>query len=202
MATFGVPLLVPGALRRSTEDGPEIDPKGMTKHMRAKAAKAPPPTTPFQFDVRFPDSAARATHVYTKKPKKGLEPLMEGPYPIVEHMSKSIIKVDIGKDASGQDRHKLYHWANCQPAKLAKDAKNATAKRRGRPKKSTTTKQMKNTTRPPSEGGTETPSDTEDESEFDSSAEDEQEEEDEQPVQTTTKYGRASKPPQRLVYDK
>merc|ERR1711951_16593 len=100
------------------------------------------------------------------------------------------------------DRHKLYHWANCQPAKLAKDAKNATAKQRGRPKKSTTTEQTKNITRPPSEGGTETPSDTEDESEFDSSAEDEQEEEDKQPVPTTTKYGRASKPPQRLGYDK
>ena len=43
--------------------------------------------------------------------------------------------------------------------------------------------------------------DTEDESEFGSS-EDEQEEEDKRPVPTTTKYGRASKPPQRLGYDK
>ena len=127
---------------------------------------------------------------------------MEGPYPIVEHKSKSTLLVDIGKDASGKDRHKLYHWANCQPAKLAQGTKNAIAKQRGRPKKSTTTQQPKNITNPPSEGGTKTPSDTEDESEADSSAEDEQEEEDEQPVQTTTKYGRASKPPQRLGYGK
>merc|ERR1719342_193720 len=41
---------------------------------------------------------------------QGLEPLMEGPYPIVEHRSKSTLMVDLGKDASGNDRHKLYHW--------------------------------------------------------------------------------------------
>ena len=118
------------------------------------------------------------------------------------HKSKSILLLDLGKDASGNDRHKLYHWANCQPAKLAPGTKNAVAKQRGRPKGSTTTQPPENITKTPSEGETKTPIDTENESEVDSPAEDEQEEEDEQPVQTTTKSGRTSKPPQRLGYGK
>ena len=85
---------------------------------------------------------------------------------------------------------------------MAPGTKNATAKQKGRPKKSTTTQQPENITETPNEGGSKTPSDTEDESEVDSSAEDEQEEEDERPVQTTTKFGRKSKPPQRLGYGK
>ncbi len=193
-----MPLLVPGALRRSTEDGPEIDLKGMVEHMQAKAAKAPPPTTPFQFDVRFPDSAARATHVYTKIPKKGLGPLMAGPYPIVKHKGKSILLLDLGKDASGNDRHKIYHWANCQPAKLAPDTKNAVAKQRGRPKGATANKPTKTITKPPDEAGPKTPTKTGKEPPADRPADDQSEEEDEQPNPTTTKYGRKSKPPQRF----
>merc|ERR1711923_560327 len=138
--------------------------------MQAKAAKAPPPTTPFQFDVRY--SAARATHVYTKIPKKGLGPLMAGPYPIVEHKSKSILLLDLGKDASGNDRHKIYHWANCQPAKLAPDTKNAVAKQRGCPKGATTKRPPETITKAPSEAGPKTPTNTGEEPEVDSPTED------------------------------
>ena len=198
MAVYGVPLLVPGALRRSAENGPEIDLKGMVKHMQAKAAKAPPPTTPFQFDVRFPDSAARATHVYTKIPKKGLGPLMAGPYPIVKHKGKSILLLDLGKDASGNDRHKIYHWANCQPAKLAPDTKSAVAPQRGRPKGATSRKPPKTTTGTSSEAEPTKPTTTGKEPTVDSPADNGTEETEKQPIQTTTKYGRTSKPPRRF----
>ena len=179
MAVYGVPLLVPGALRRSTENGPEIDVKGMVEHMQTKAAETPPPTTPFQYDVRYPEAAERATHVYVKVPKKGLGPLMKGPYPIVERRSKSILVLDLGKDASGNDRHKIYHWANCQPANLASDAKSAVAPQRGRPRKTrvitaTSRKPPKKVGRPADNGEPET-----------------------QPTPVTTRYGRASRPPKR-----
>ena len=196
-----MPLLVPGALRRTTENGPEIDPRGMVEHMQARAAKAPPPTTPFRFDVRFPDAAARATHVYIKIPKKagkGLGPLMAGPYPIVERIGKSVLLLDLGKDASGNDRHKIYHWANCQPAKLAPDIKNAVAPQRGRPRGATSKKPPEASTKAPSKAGPKTPISTGKEPPVDSPADDQSEEEDEQPNPTTTKYGRKSKPPQRF----
>ena len=183
MAVYGVPLLVPGALRRSTATGTEVDVKAMIDHMQTNAAKEPPSTTPFQYDVRFPESAARATHVYVKIPKKGLGPLMAGPYPIVERRGKSILLVNLGKDASGNDRHKIYHWANCQPAILAPDAKIAEAPRRGRPKGATA----------------KVPAETEKEQPPDDPVGDQPPENDEQPnpVPTTTKSGRTSKPPQR-----
>ena len=164
--------------------------KAMIDHMQTSAAKEPPSTTPFQYDVRFPESAARATHVYAKIPKKGLGPLMAGPYPIVERRGKSILLLNLGKDASGNDRHKLYHWANCQPAKLAPDAKIAVAPRQGRPKGATSKAPTKADTRAPAKAGTEPP--------VDNSTEDQSAEEDEQPNPTTTKYGRTSKPPQRF----
>ena len=189
-----MPLLVPGALRRTTENGPEIDPRGMVEHMQARAAKAPPPTTPFRFDVRFPDAAARATHVYIKIPKKagkGLGPLMAGPYPIVERIGKSVLLLDLGKDASGNDRHKIHHWANCQPAKLTPDIKNAVAPQRGRPKGATSKKAH-------NKPGPKTPIRPGKEPTVDNPADDRAEEKDEQPRPTTTKYGRASKPPQRF----
>ena len=198
MAAYGVPLLVPGALRRSTEEGPEIDVEAMIDHMQTKAAREPPSTTPFQFDVRFPESAARATHVYAKIPKKGLGPLMAGPYPIVERRGKSILVLDLGKDASGNDRHKIYHWANCQPAKLAPDAKIAVAPKKGRPKGATSKAPTKADTKAPDEAGQKTPAKAGTKPPVDNSTEDQSAEEDEQPNPTTTKYGRKSKPPQRF----
>ena len=111
---------------------------------------------------------------------------------------KSILLLDLGKDASGNDRHKIYHWANCQPAKLAPDTKNAVAKQRGRPKGATANKPTKTITKPPDEAGPKTPTKTGKEPPADRPADDQSEEEDEQPNPTTTKYGRKSKPPQRF----
>ena len=181
----GANLLSLGLQEGSTKirTGTEVDVKAMIDHMQTSAAKEPPSTTPFQYDVRFPESAARATHVYVKIPKKGLGPLMAGPYPIVERRSKSILLVNLGKDASGNDRHTIYHWANCQPAVLAPDAKIAEAPRRGRPKTATT----------------KVADQTKTESPADNSVGNQSAEEDEQPdsIPTTTKSGRMSKPPQR-----
>ena len=133
MATYGVTLLVPGDLLRPTADGTDLDVGAMVNDMQTNAAKKPPQTTPFNYDVRFPESAKRATHVYVKTAKKGgLGPIKQGPFPIVERIGKSTLLVDFGKDASGNNRHRLQHWANCQPAALAKDTAPARAPLRGR----------------------------------------------------------------------
>ena len=112
---------------------------------------------------------------------------MQGPYPIVERRGKSVLLLNLGKDASGNDRHKIHHWANCQPARLAPDTKSAVAPQRGRPKGATSRKPPRTTT------GGETP--------VDSPTNNGTEGTGRQPIQTTTKYGRASKPPKRLGCD-
>ena len=132
MVVYGVPLQVPGDLLRPTAEGTELDVQAVVDRMQTAAAQTPPPTTDFHYDVHFPESAARATAVFVKTVKSGLGPLKSGPYPIVKREGKSALVLDYGKDAGGQARHKVQHWANCQPANLADDAELATAPRRGR----------------------------------------------------------------------
>ena len=117
---------------------------------------------------------------------------MQGPYPIVERRGKSVLLLNLGKDASGNDRHKIHHWANCQPARLAPDTKSAVAPQRGRPR---TTRVITATSRkPPRNTNGRKPT-------VDSPADNGTEEAERQPIQVTTKYGRASKPPKRLGCD-
>ena len=129
---YGTHLQVPGDLLAPSAEGTSVDAKAMVARMQMEAARPPKPTTPFHYKDHFPESAAKASHVYVKKVKTPLGPLKAGPFPIIRREGKSALILDVGRKADGSPREELQHWANCQPAVLAADTKAATRVMRGR----------------------------------------------------------------------
>ena len=133
--TFGSDPRLPGDLAVS-HDQPLDVPK-LLSDLKANAAKKPSETslhskpTPY-----FPPSAQNCTHVWVKLPKKTpLSPLNDGPFPIVERVGKSCIKVQMGEMANGEPRISLLHWSNCKPAFLNEESEVAKRPKLGRPSK-------------------------------------------------------------------
>ena len=125
---FGAMPRLPGELI-DPEPGVPLD--QLLDTLRTKAARDPTPTSHHrELPVHLPQAAMDCTHVWVKigKPKP-LGPLWEGPYPIIERIGKSVLKVRVGNWASGQPRHELQHWNNCFPSPAGVDHFAEKAKR-------------------------------------------------------------------------
>ena len=109
--------------------------------MRAQADKPAIQTSSHREPtVHEPTNLDRVTHVRLKRHKLGpLQYSYEGPFPILERVGKSCIKVQVGLFADGTPRVETHHWENAKPAVLADDQQPATKKKLGRKPKSVTT---------------------------------------------------------------
>ena len=119
---LGTNPTIPGAL--VGEPGPEPTSQQLTQlleSLRQRAAQPALPTTSHQHPpVNVPADLDRVTHVRIKRHKLGpLQHAYEGPFPIVERVGGSCIRVRVGSYADGRPRMELHHWANAKPAILA-----------------------------------------------------------------------------------
>ena len=85
---------------------------------------------------QFPDVPKDCTHVYTKQHKAlGLQASFAGPFPIVEWVSKSTVKIKVGQRANGDPTFEIRHLNDLKFAHPNSHTSDATRVNRGRPKK-------------------------------------------------------------------
>ena len=94
---FGADPRLPGDLATGTD----TDIQQLIQITKAAAERSPEPTSHHaQPKVSFTKEAKEASHVYIKNHKVNpLQQAMEGPFPIVERLSNSCIRVEVGTGA-------------------------------------------------------------------------------------------------------
>ena len=138
---LGANPLIPGDI--VGEPGPPLKNdqlKSLLNSLRAQASKTAVQTSSHQEPpVHEPENLDKVTHVRLKRHKLGpLQHSYEGPFPILERVGRSCIKVQVGLFADGTPRVETHHWENAKPAVLAEDQQPATKKKLGRKPKSVT----------------------------------------------------------------
>ena len=131
---FGCEPRLPGDVAVSQEE--PLDVPKLLAELRANAAKKPVETAlhtkPKPY---FPPAAQNAELVWTKRQKRTpLDPLWDGPYPIVKKLGKSCLKMKVGMTVAGHPRTQVVHWSNCKPAEPG-DLEPAQRPALGRPAK-------------------------------------------------------------------
>ena len=138
---FGANPLIPGDM--VGEPGPPLKAeqlRSLLDSLRAQADKPAIQTSNHRDPpVHEPTNLEQVTHVRLKRHKLGpLQHSYEGPFPILERVGKSCIKVQVGLYADGTPRVETHHWENTKPAVLEDDQQPATKKKLGRKPKSVT----------------------------------------------------------------
>ena len=91
---------------------------------------SPPPTTP---DASLPPGT---THVFTKQHKTlGLDPSWAGPFPVMEQVSRSQVRIKIGLSKEGNVRSEVRRLHDVKPAFVDSSTQDAERPRRGRKSK-------------------------------------------------------------------
>ena len=132
---YGTNPTVPGDI--IGEPGPPLQGEqlqSLLQGLRRNAARPPvQPTHNRQPPVNYPN-LDQTTHVYVRRGKKDtLGPLFDGPFPIIQRLGKSCVKLRVGLTAGGEPRTEVQHWSNCSPAVISEDTPDAERKARGRP---------------------------------------------------------------------
>ena len=97
--------------------------------------RPPAQTRPSTDSTYFPPAAEQATHVYVRRPKSKtgpLTPISDGPFPILERLGNSSLKIKVGEYKSKAPRTETVHWRNCVPAILDANTKPAERPKLGR----------------------------------------------------------------------
>ena len=95
-------------------------------------------TSRHQPDPQLPDAVLPpgTTHVMTRQHKTtGLDPNWAGPFPILEHMSRSQIKIKVGHFRDGSIKSEIRRLHDIKPAYLEPGSVDAERPARGRPPK-------------------------------------------------------------------
>ena len=108
--------------------------KSLLDSLRAQASKPAIQTSSHREPpTHEPTNLDRVTHVRLKRHKLGpLQHSYEGPFPILERVGKSCIKVQVGLFADGTPRVETHHWENAKPAVLSENQQPGTKKKLGR----------------------------------------------------------------------
>ena len=89
---------------------------------------------------QYPELTTNSTHVYTKQHKAlGLQPGFAGPFPIVQWVSRSTVKIQVGRKANGEPTFEIRHLNDLKFAHPDSHTADALRPSRGRPKKSNAT---------------------------------------------------------------
>ena len=113
---FGQDPKIPGDLTHPMADGET--PQEIILKVQA-VVNRPPAQTVLHREIPdyMPHSTMIAKRVYTKKAKKSpLSPIWEGPYPIIERIGKSCLKIKTAEYKNGEPRTEIRHWSTCYPA--------------------------------------------------------------------------------------
>ena len=113
---YGEDVRLPGDLVPPMGSGETIT--DLLTRVKANADRPPAQTaTHKNLPTYMPPSTAKATHVYTKKPKvTPLSGRYDGPYPIKDRIGKSCLQIQVGDTPAGQPRLETRHWKTCYPA--------------------------------------------------------------------------------------
>ena len=77
----------------------------------------------------------RVTHGRLRRAKPGvLGHAYDGPFPIVERIGTTCIKLRVGSYANGTPRYEIHHWDNAKPAMVLDETVAVEKPRRGRKK--------------------------------------------------------------------
>ena len=83
-----------------------------------------------------PEPPDDATHVYTREHKRyGLDPGFKGPFPIVKRLTRSSVRIEVGRYADNSVRTEDRHWSDLKAIKLDQSIKPETRPKLGRPSK-------------------------------------------------------------------
>ena len=133
---FGENMKVPGDL---TPDLPaDHSLADLINRVKSNAKRPPMPTKVPAKAANLPESAVNASHVYVRRAKHTpLGKLNDGPYPVLEKLGKSCLKIQTGEFVSGAPRTEVVHWRNCTPYDPPTDLPNAQRPKLGRKVKQT-----------------------------------------------------------------
>ena len=132
---FGKTPVIPGAIVQTGQGMSNDQLRDLLTNLQKKSAlpavqtssHQPPPSLP---DAELPPGT---THVFTKNHKTlGLDSSWSGPFPILEHISRSQIKIKVGLTKDGQVRSEIRRLHDVKPAFIADDVVPAERPRRGR----------------------------------------------------------------------
>lgn len=131
---LGTNITIPGDI--IGEPGPPLKGKQLQQLLEGLRQKAAQPPTQPSHNRQAPEHYPNLddiTHVYVRKGKKDtLGPLFEGPFPILERLGKSCVKVRVGTTAGGEPRTEIQHWFNCKPANKSEETPEGQRVPRGR----------------------------------------------------------------------
>ena len=83
----------------------------------------------------LPNLPPNTTHVYTKQHKAlGFQPSFAGPFPIIQKLSRSTVKIKVGNKVNGEPIYEVRHLNDLKAADPDSHVSEATRAKRGRPK--------------------------------------------------------------------
>ena len=132
---FGSNPKVPGELIHPM--GEDSTPEDIIKRV-TEAINRPPAQTALhkKTNIYMPPSTQTCTHVWTQRAKRGpLDPAYDGPYPIIERLGDTSLKIRVGWLNNGKPREEIRHWRSCQPVPYTPE-ESAERPALGRPRKS------------------------------------------------------------------
>ena len=105
----------------------------LINRVKTNAKRPPAPTKTPAPQTQLENSTLGADHVYVRRAKHTpLGPLSDGPYPILERLGKSCLKIKTGEFVFGKPKTEVVHWRNCTPHTLTPTEKPATRPKLGR----------------------------------------------------------------------
>ena len=130
---FGKVPTIPGEIIKDQDSSTNL--RDLLTNVQKKTAlpavqtstHSPPPSAP---DASLPEGT---THVMVKQHKTlGLDPTWDGPFPVIEKISRSQIRIKIGLSKEGNIRSEVRRLHDVKPANMAEGAPDAERPRRGR----------------------------------------------------------------------
>ena len=132
---YGETLLVPGDLIAG-ELSPDSNLPNLLDRVRRNAARPPVQTSHHSVPaVHLPADLKAVSHVMVKRGKTApLGANFDGPFPVVDHVGTSCVKIIVGHFVNGEPRYEIQHWNNCKIPKFLEQPFESTKPALGRKK--------------------------------------------------------------------
>ena len=126
---YGKSPIIPGALLQPAEEMSQNQLRDLLKNLQSKSSTPavqtsthlPPPSSP---DAELPPGT---THVMARQHKTlGLDPSYQGPFRLLEQVSRSQVKIQIGHNRDGSIRTELRRLQDIKPADVAEGIRSKT----------------------------------------------------------------------------
>ena len=133
----GLKPALPGSLLMNSSQPSEAL-QNLLNSVKTKTSKSPVQTKINVPNPTVPEPPPDTTHVYARQHKQlGLDPPYVGPFKILQRLSRSTVRIQVGTYADGSIRSEDRHWSDLKPIKLKSDAPVEERPKLGRPSKHT-----------------------------------------------------------------